>query len=100
VHKTQANKNIGALTLHHIEKFELKTNVMSYMKHANSHSSTGRVTDLLRACFMGLDHNHVVSCVTDSAFNINTFSISIFAWPNCPSLSIKIAQIMFYCLLL
>jgi len=38
VHMTQANKNIGALTLRIIDKFELKTYIMSCIRHANGHS--------------------------------------------------------------
>lgn len=76
-----AQENYGALTLHLIHNFELKTFVLSCMKHPNGTCATEveaqLVTDLNSWC---LEKRRFFAAVTDTASNMNAFGASISSW--------------------
>jgi len=76
-----AQENYGALTLHVIDNFALKTYVLSCVKHPNGTCAeeieAQLVTDLNS---WGLDRGHFVAAVTDTASNMNSFGRSISSW--------------------
>lgn len=78
---SMAQDNYGALTLHVIDDFCLKTFVLSCVKHANGTSAAEveaqLVTDLTA---WGLEKRNFIAAVTDTASNMNAFGVSISSW--------------------
>jgi hypothetical protein len=76
-----AQDNNGALTLHVIDDFCLKTFVLSCVKHTNGTSAAEveaqLVTDLNA---WGLEKHNFIAAVTNTASNMNAFGISISSW--------------------
>ncbi len=79
-----ANENYGALTLHLIDEFQLKTFVMSCAKHENGTTAVEVEGQLIHDLNQwGLQKKHLISCVTDTAANMNSFGASVSTWVNC-----------------
>lgn len=80
-----ANENYGALTLHLIDDFQLKTFVMSCVKHENGTTAVEVEGQLMRDLNQWeLQQKHLICCVTDTAANMNAFGTSISSWQHCP----------------
>jgi hypothetical protein len=76
-----ANENFGAITLHLIKQFELKTFVLSCAKHENGASAEEMVNQLVKDMRVwGLEKDFFVAAVTDSAANMNAFGVTIEGW--------------------
>ena len=76
-----AQENYGALTLHLIDNFELKTFVLSCMKHPNGASAIEVESQLTSdLTFWGLEKSFFFSAVTDTASNMNAFGERILQW--------------------
>jgi hypothetical protein len=76
-----ANENYGAVTLHFIKEFELKTFILSCTKHENDASAEEMVNQLV--CDMdiwGLENIFFMAVVTDSASNMSAFGRTIEGW--------------------
>ena len=79
-----ANENYGALTLHLIDEFQLKTFVMSCAKHENGTTAVEVEGQLIHDLNQwGLQKKHLISCVTDTAANMNSFGASVSSWIDC-----------------
>jgi hypothetical protein len=76
-----AHENYGALTLHLIDNFVLKTFVLSCVKHPNGTTApeveAQLVVDLTS---WGLEKGRFIAAVTDTASNMNAFGVSISSW--------------------
>ena len=80
-----ATENFGALTLHVIHDFKLKSFVMSCVHHENGTSALEVEAQLVYDLGLWrLEKCHLFCCVTDTASNMNAFGISVSSWPNCP----------------
>jgi len=76
-----ANENYGAITLHFIKEFELKTFILSCTKHENGASAEEMVNQLI--CDMdiwGLEKDYFMAAVTDSTSNMNAFGRTNKGW--------------------
>jgi hypothetical protein len=73
-----ANENYGALTLHLIDDFQLKTFVMSCVKHENGTTAVEVEGQLIHDLNQwGLQQKHLISFVTDTAANMNAFGTTV-----------------------
>jgi len=73
-----ANENFGAITLHYIANFELKTHVLSCAKHENGATAKEMETQLVSD--MGsweLERDFFIGIVTDTAANMNSLGREI-----------------------
>ena len=73
-----ANENFGAIMLHFIANFELKTHVLSCAKHENGATAKEMETQLVSD--MGsweLDHDFIIGIVTDTTANMNSLEREI-----------------------
>jgi hypothetical protein len=97
-----ANENYGALTLHLIDDFELKTFVMSCVKHENGTTAVEVERQLINDLNQWeLQQKQLICCVTDTAANMNAFGTSILPGNNVPLLNITtVLTICFSSLLL
>jgi len=69
-----ATDNYGAITLHVIDDFKLLTFVLSCVKHDNGCTASEMERQLLLDMEQwGLDKKFFVTCITDSASNMNSF---------------------------
>jgi len=76
-----ANDNYGAITLHCIKEFELKTFILSCTKHENGASAEEMVNQLVHDMeIWGLEKDYFMAAVTDSASNMNAFGRTIEGW--------------------
>jgi len=76
-----ANDNYGAVTLHFIKEFELKTFILSCTKHENGASAEEMVNQLVHdKDIWGLEKDYFMPAVIDSASNMNAFGITIEGW--------------------
>jgi hypothetical protein len=81
-----ATDNYGAITLHVIDDFKLITFVLSCVKHDNGCTASEMEHQLLLDMEQwGLDKKFV-SCITDSASNMNSFGEKIDKWIDAPIL--------------
>jgi hypothetical protein len=73
-----ANENFGAITLHFIDNFKLKTHVLSCTKHENGGSAREMENQLaLSMESWGLDRDCFIGIVTDTAANMNSLGREI-----------------------
>lgn len=76
-----AQENYGALTLHLIDNFELKTFILSCRKHPNGATAAELETQLTSdLTSWGLDSDLLFSIVTDTASNMNSLGEKIMGW--------------------
>ena len=76
-----ANENYGAVTLHFIKEFELKTFILSCTKHENGVSAEDMVNQLVRELdIWGLEKDFFMAAVTDSTSHMNAFVRPIEGW--------------------
>ena len=82
-----ATDNYGAITLHLIDDFQLHAFVLSCVKHENGCTAIEMERQLLADMeSWGLDRQYFVSCITDSASNMNSLGGLLDNWQNAPIL--------------
>jgi hypothetical protein len=76
-----AQENYGALTLHLIDNFQLKTFVLGCRKHPNGASAAELESQLTSDLdTWGLDKKFFFSIVTDTASNMNSLGEKVLSW--------------------
>ena len=82
-----ATDNYGAITLHVIDDFQLHAFVLSCVKHENGCTAVEMERQLLAdMSSWGLERQYFVSCITDSASNMNSLGGLLDNWNNAPIL--------------
>jgi hypothetical protein len=75
-----AQENIGALTIHLIDGFELKAFILGCRKHPNGASATELEMQLISNLVSWGLEKIFISIITDTASNMNSLGAIILSW--------------------